>query len=589
MEEIIDELKDKYNYLKDKIDKANLTFQYKMSCSLYDKLNIGNQIKIMEDLLSKFNLKCLDDLKIEIKNKVILKDTKNATELIVNYILSNNYIYSLRDDNKQEVWIYRDGIYIPDAISYIKEISRDLLGIAYTNHMCNNVVSKIEATTFIDYHDFFNVRNPYKIAVKNGILDLQNNKLYDFTPKEIYFNKINAEYNEKYDCPIIKKFFLEILQSEDDIKVIQELFGFSLVKDYFIEKAFMFNGNGRNGKGKTFSLLESFLGKSNVSNISLENIKHDGFFLCNLHNRMVNIGGDIGSQKLKDTNAFKSVTGRDDIQANRKNKKFVEFKNYAKMLFACNTLPETSDTTDGFYDRWILLDFPYKFVDKKTIETAKDEEKKYFKLIDTNIINKLTTQEELNGLLNWSLIGLKRLFDNEDFSYNKTSKDVRKLWEIKANSFLYFCNNFIETSENDEVERSVLLSSYNEFCKKYKVNPQNGAIIKKNLIEKFGSYSERSGHKNISVYKYIRLKEVCDKATPKIHWYRNFEIPRLSKNTCRFVALEYLQKYTSPILIEDLYKNLKNKVNNFENLISELKEEGLIYEPKKGYIKLVEA
>ena len=44
----------------------------------------------------------------------LLKDQKHddkANELLVEYIKSNNKVYSIRNDNKKEMWIYDNGIY----------------------------------------------------------------------------------------------------------------------------------------------------------------------------------------------------------------------------------------------------------------------------------------------------------------------------------------------------------------------------------------------------------------------------------------------------------------------------------------------
>lgn len=441
---------------------------------------------------------------------ILSNQRSQCTELITNYIFSNNYIFSMRDDSHREIWIYKDGIYIPEGVSYINEICLDILGVAYTQHLCNDVVSKIEVRTYINYDDFFETKNPYLLAVQDGILNLKTFELEKFTPEKIFFNKINAFYTKNTQCPNIERFFSEILPSEDDVLVIQELFGFCLVKDYFIEKAFMFNGSGRNGKGKTLDLLTNFLGVENVCNISLENIRHDDFFMCNLQNRMANIGGDISDNKLKSTNAFKSVTGRDFITANRKGKSFVKFKNFSKMIFACNQIPSSQDNSDGFFMRWIVLNFPFKFVEEKYLKELSEEERKYCKKQDNHMIDKITTSSELNGLLHWSIEGLKRILKNGSFSYSKTSNEVRDIWLIKSDSFAVFVDKYITSGEfEDYIEYQDLKKEYNLFCKNNLIQPVSDKKIKNTLFDKFGVNPSRTtnlvGNK-ITVYKFVILK-----------------------------------------------------------------------------------
>ena len=49
---------------------------------------------------------------------------RDATELIVRRIETENKIYTTRDDAQSEIWIYNNGIYEPNGRTYIKEYSR---------------------------------------------------------------------------------------------------------------------------------------------------------------------------------------------------------------------------------------------------------------------------------------------------------------------------------------------------------------------------------------------------------------------------------------------------------------------------------
>lgn len=451
-----------------------------------------------------------DAIKLDVRTAMALKNRDKATELVSEYILDNNYIYSIRDDKYNEMWIYDNGIYVENAQSYIDEISGDFFAETYSSNLLNRIIIKIRSKTYINQDVFFEIHDPFQIAVQNGILDLKTQQLKDFTPKEIYFNKINATYDINSKCPNIEFFFRDILH-EDDILVMQELFGFCLVKKYFIEKSFLFSGSGRNGKSKTCNLLSALLGKKNVSNVALENIQEKTFFLANIQNKMVNIGGDISNKKIKETSTFKSMTGNDDVVGNRKNKSMLMFKNYAKMIFACNETPQTDDNSDGFYDRWTSFEFRYKFKEQIDIDNAAEEEKKWFKLIDKNIIDKLTTKKELDGLLIWSLIGLHRLFENKKFSRNETTENVRETWNRKSNSLNVFCEDMIEESYNDFIPKKTFKQDYSNFCIKYNIVPSNDAFIKETLIKKYEAQESKismSDKSRVSVWKKIKFTEM---------------------------------------------------------------------------------
>lgn len=68
----------------------------------------------------------------------------------------------------------------------------------------------------------------------------------------MFFNKLPVKYDPDAKCPLIDEFLQDVLTEQDDRKVFYELGGFCLLKDYRFEKAFMFIGEGRNGKRKSF-------------------------------------------------------------------------------------------------------------------------------------------------------------------------------------------------------------------------------------------------------------------------------------------------------------------------------------------------
>jgi hypothetical protein len=55
-----------------------------------------------------------------------------AIDLASSYILSDNHIKCIRQDDNDEFWIYREGIYLPEGKSYIIEMCDQLFHVAYT-------------------------------------------------------------------------------------------------------------------------------------------------------------------------------------------------------------------------------------------------------------------------------------------------------------------------------------------------------------------------------------------------------------------------------------------------------------------------
>lgn len=424
---------------------------------------------------------------------IISNDRHKATELIVKEFLDQNIIYTTRDDENTRCWIYREGIYVPQGKTFVKEFVRFVLGDIYTTQIFNQVMDKIEADTFIEEKILFEVRNPWLVCMNNGVYDLKNKNFMDYGPDYFFFNKIPVNYDIKAECPNIKKFFRSILDKDEEIMTIYELFGHCLLKDYKIEKMFLFTGSGRNGKGKTLELLKRFLGIENCQAISMQDLTNDPFIASELLHKLVNIGGDINNQKITDTAKLKTLRGRDNFSARRKGISPITFTNYAQLIFACNEVPPIDDDSDGFWSSWVYLEFNKKFRTQKEINNYSVDERSNYSIIDTEIIDKISTEDELSGLFNISVKALHNLLKNKMYSDKKTMEEVQKKWNRSSNSFLAFMEEKCDYGKevNGYVPKEELRKEYNFYCREHTLKPKSEKIIK-DTLEKEGCWSSHN-------------------------------------------------------------------------------------------------
>lgn len=451
-----------------------------------DWKKLKNPVKYYKVKEQRSKLNELDTVKMDVVSLLLQKNRNRATEEIVKYILKNNKLYTTRDDIKSEVWIYRDGIYQPNGKTYIKEICREILTEAFTTITLNDVLNKIEPDTYIDQDTFFNSESKEEIAVQNGILNIFTRELKPFDSTKIFFNKLPILYVPGAKCPAVEQFFKDILRNEEDSKVMFEIFGYALLKDYFIEKATMMVGSGRNGKSKTLLLMKKFLGIENCASIPLSQLTAASTSVCELHGRLVNLAGDISNVDLKETGMFKQLCARDLIGAKRKYLRDLFFVNYAKLIFACNELPKVYDTSVGFWSRWVLFEFPYEFVDKATYDSRSEEDKAKSKIKDDAIIDKISTTEELSGLLNAALDGLDRVLKQREFSKTKGTKEIKEFWIRKSDSFTAFCMDNLVEDPDAKITKKDMRKQFMAYCKQYGLKGASDKAIKVTLEDMFG-------------------------------------------------------------------------------------------------------
>jgi len=489
------------------------------NCSFKEALEYLSDLGGIRDQLEESRKKYLTEIrqnidieKEEIKSQFLTlikdKDIPKATEILVKYIEKNNYIYTTKNDNKNEMWFYRGGIYVPEGKSEVKIIMRDILDRWFNMYYYNQIIAKIEADTSIDSQSFFNNLYVNEVPVQNGILNIFTKELTPFNPEKIFFNKLPVEYNPKADCPQVDKFLSEVLAHESDRDVFYEMGGFCLYKEYKFEKAFMLVGDGRNGKDKSLELIKRTIGIDNCCSVPLSSLVPDSFVISEFFGKMANIAGDIGGDDLKDTSMFKALTGRSLVSGQRKFLNSLNFVNYSKFIFACNDLPFAYDNSRGFWDRWILLEYPFTFVGKTELEQNKGNDS--MKLRDEGIIDKITQPNELSGLLNRFLDALNHLILNKGFSSTKGTEEIKNIWVRKSNSVMAFCIDMIEDDYDNQIIKKDFRKKYVDYCKKHKIKPKSDYVIKRTLNEMFGASEGTSmglGNKYNYVWDGIKWKE----------------------------------------------------------------------------------
>lgn len=471
-------------------------------CDFKEALSYLANLGGMEDELEENRRKFLENLKesAEYKKKdlrriflefITKKKLGDATEVLVEYIKEKKKFYTVKSDTKSETWVYNNGVYVPNGKSEIKEMLRNVLEKWYTPYTAGLVISKIEADTYIDSVSFFGNNYKEEVPVKNGLLNLFTRELKPFTSEKIFFNKLPVTYNPSAVCPQINKFLNDVLPIEEDKEVIFELGGFCLYNEYLFEKGFMFVGNGRNGKDKTLELIKRLLGIENCASLPLVSLQPDSFAISELFGKKANIAGEIGNQDLKDTSMFKALTGRSLISAKRKFLNDINFVNYAKFIFACNDLPMVYDISKAFWDRWVLIEFPYIFVTKEEMNNTKIKDRTKLKLRDESIIERITTEEEMSGLLNKFLEGLSRLMIHKNFSLTKGTAEIKNIWIRKSNSFIAFCMDNIVEEYEGRISKKELRKRYASYCKKHSIPTKSDFVIKRVLQETYGATETR--------------------------------------------------------------------------------------------------
>ncbi|MGU9045678.1 DNA primase family protein [Clostridium perfringens] len=383
--------------------------------------------------------------------------------------------------------IYENGVY---NISGEKEAGRIIMDYMLPNYCIMASIRDCREQWDIlvskDFDDFN--RNPYLVNVRNGLLDIRDMSFNEHTPSYLSTVQLNVEYNPQVDCPQFKKFLNEVLDCKL-IPLVQEIVGYLLTTNTASQKAFVFWGPARTGKSTLLWVVEYLLlGKKNVSNIPWQEIG-DKFKTAELLGKLANVFSDLPSKSIDDTGIFKVVTGEDYLMAEKKNKNPFKFKPFARLVFSCNELPRNYvDRTEGFYRRLIIVPF------NRQIEKSKIDKALKYKF-----------QREKEGILNWALEGLKRLYENNfEFSENELTDGVKKEYKRENNNVISFVEECCEIDGLFSCSRIEIYEAYKEFCVEAGLKALSQIKFNKELEGNFNITRSRSG--KLRSWNGVRIK-----------------------------------------------------------------------------------
>lgn len=214
---------------------------------------------------------------------------------------------------------------------------------------------------------------PNKIQFKNKVFDLETgdeetifDEQKETRPKYFTTNSIPHPLGEIEATPTLDKLFTEWVGKEN-VATLYELIAYCAYRQYPIHIIAVLNGSGRNGKSSFLKVLEKFLGEHNLASTDFERLITNRFETYNLYRKLGAIMGETSHAVLKNSSLIKRLSGDDLVQYEKKGGATIEAHSYATLLVATNSLPISEDETEGFYRRWIIIDFPNEFPEGKDI------------------------------------------------------------------------------------------------------------------------------------------------------------------------------------------------------------------------------
>ena len=397
--------------------------------------------------------------------------------------------------------IYDDGVYVPDTGQRIEKKVMSMLGRELvTPSRLSNVSSLIETDSLIPMpaKGMQPCHHPNALNVQNGILDLKTMELTPHTHDEVWIHQLPVNYNPDAKCPTFDGWLHDIQEGRfQDIDLAHEILGVSLLQRVLLPQIYFLHGATHTGKSTFLDVMTALLGEENISDVEFTELgsRDDKFATASLVGKLANIDRDVTIAKLTDTGAVKKIAGGELISVQEKNKPRFSLRPYATIIMATNDMPRSIDWSDGWTSRLCILSFQKSHLHKPK----------------RDMVERMTTEEELSGILNHALEGLQRVIEKGQHTDSETVSANRRAYEEHNNMIVsWFNENFVR--DDGRLLASDVEAHYAEWCENEGVKPLAKATLRSTL-HRMGIPRKRIADESGSrpfAYEPIRFRENSD-------------------------------------------------------------------------------
>lgn len=380
-------------------------------------------------------------------------------------LLVEKLAIALKDDlaigHDGQTWAYSDGVWSSSPREIQRRVFRALRD-RFDNRHAANVLSAL--TVGIGLPHLPEQPDARYINLKNSMYDWEKASTRPHSPELLSTIQLNFEFDQDAECPIFDSWLNEVLPEELH-EMFWEFFGYMFLTGNPKQRAILLYGEAGTGKSTLLRLLTAMLGKHNISNVTLRGLSEGTFDRAQLFGKIANIAGDIDSRYMEDSSTFKQITGEDTIQAQHKFQQLFSFQAYAVPLFSANKLWRSSDTTDGYFRRWVIIPFNHK------VDRAKHFDETWL-------------WNESPGIFNKAMVGLRRLMSQGDFTMTDEAKRIFEEFQTESDVVRMWLNSDDSISTGDEKARTRKTSVYNQYkmwCFENGFKPLSSGELSKSL------------------------------------------------------------------------------------------------------------
>jgi P4 family phage/plasmid primase-like protien len=325
---------------------------------------------------------------------------------------------------------------------------------------------------------WFTTSTNRRINFQNGVLNVDTMQLEAHSADYGFRYVLPYAYDAESAAPRFEKFLDEVTGGSHELSaVLIEFAGYCFSNDEcWAEKSLIMTGEGSNGKSTFMNVLRALAGKENYASLTLSDLKAETN-RQQLDGRLFNLAEETPTYAMAESSLFKNLVTGGETTVKMLYKQPYTIANKCKLMFACNELPKTKDTTKGFFRRLLIVPFNREFEG-----AAKDP------------FLKEKLMSELPGIFNIVIRGYKRLHSQGRFTVSSAIDMEIKKYRLELDSVEAWLRDCVEVTEPTGKVESAIIDMYTDY--KFWIDsrgekPEAYITFAKRLSKLIPNYGER--------------------------------------------------------------------------------------------------
>ncbi len=326
-----------------------------------------------------------------------------------------------------------------------------------------------------DSHVFRKPHNPC-IHIANGVIVIKDATadLVEFSPTFKSRNQSPIAFDASAQCPRFLNELILPAVHEDDVLLIQKVFGLYLLGDNIIQRFMILDGTSNGGKGTLAWVMKRVLGTHNCIELRTEQLAQR-FEIYRYLPKSLLYGPDVPANFLntKGASRIKALVGGDLLDPEGKNLRgSFPIEGRFNILITSNSRLRVNLEGDvGAWRRRLLI-----------VRYANPPPKR--RIVD---FDKVLIKEEGPGILNWALQGLEKLLEDVgqigDIALTDRQKGIVDALLAESDSLRVYLNNHVQPMPGNALTVNAITEGYAAYCPDKGWNPLPITVVHRQLEE----------------------------------------------------------------------------------------------------------